>query len=223
MYRILIAEDDAVIAGAIEEHIKAWGMAPRVVTDFSNVTGQFTEFAPQLVLMDISLPFYNGYYWCAEIRKISKVPVIFISSAADNLNIVMAVDMGADDFIAKPFDFQVLTAKIRAVLRRTYDFAGTAPLVECKNAIFNIEDATVRVGDNVVELTKNEQRIMSLLALNKGKTVSRETIMTKLWESDCYIDENTLNVNINRLRAKLCSAGGRDIIKTRKGIGYIIE
>ena len=161
---------------------------------------EFGEFAPELVLLDISLPFFNGYHWCSEIRKISKVPVIFLSSAADNMNIVMAVNMGADDFIPKPFDLEVLTVKIQAMLRRSYDFAGTGSMLEHKGAILNLNETTLTYQEQKIELTKNEFRILEILMENKEKVVSRETLMTKLWESDNYVDENTLSVNVNRLR-----------------------
>lgn len=223
MYRILIVEDDPVIAGSIERYICSWGWEARCAEDFSDITAQFEVFAPQLVLMDISLPFYNGYYWCSEIRKTSKVPIIFISSASDNMNIVMAMDMGGDDFIAKPFDLAVLAAKIRAVLRRSYDFAPSVSVLECAGASLNLSDGTLRFEGQKIELTKNEHRILQLLFENKGHTVGRETIMMKLWESDSFIDENTLSVNVARLRKKLESAGLPGLIHTKKGEGYMVE
>lgn len=187
---------------------------------FSNVVAEFVRFDPQLVLMDITLPFFNGYHWCSEIRKISKVPVIFLSSAADNMNIVMAVNMGADDFIPKPFDLEVLTVKIQAMLRRSYDFAGTGSMLEHKGAILNLNETTLTYQEQKIELTKNEFRILEILMENKEKVVSRETLMTKLWESDNYVDENTLSVNVNRLRKKLEALGLEEFILTKKGIGY---
>lgn len=190
------------------------------VEDFSNVVAEFVRFDPQLVLMDITLPFFNGYHWCSEIRKISKVPVIFLSSAADNMNIVMAVNMGADDFIPKPFDLEVLTVKIQAMLRRSYDFAGTGSMLEHKGAILNLNETTLTYQEQKIELTKNEFRILEILMENKEKVVSRETLMTKLWESDNYVDENTLSVNVNRLRKKLEALGLEEFILTKKGIGY---
>lgn len=220
MYRILIVEDDKIIARSIKRHLDGWDYETACVEDFSGVMEKFAEFAPQLVLMDIKLPFFNGYHWCAEIRKISKVPVIFISSASDNMNIVMAVNMGGDDFIAKPFDLDVLTVKIQAMLRRTYDFMGQSTVIEHKGAFLNLTEATLLFGDAKVELTKNELKILQVLMENKDKVVSRDTLMTKLWESDSYVDENTLSVNVNRLRKKLESVGLSDFILTKKGIGY---
>lgn len=220
MYKIFMVEDDEIIARSIREHLQAWNYDVCCVEDFSNVVAEFVRFDPQLVLMDITLPFFNGYHWCSEIRKISKVPVIFLSSAADNMNIVMAVNMGADDFIPKPFDIEVLTVKIQAMLRRSYDFAGTSSMLEHKGAILNLNETTLTYQEQKIELTKNEFRILEILMENKEKVVSRETLMTKLWESDNYVDENTLSVNVNRLRKKLEALGLEEFILTKKGIGY---
>ena len=219
MYKIFMVEDDEIIARSIREHLQAWNYDVCCVEDFSNVVAEFVRFDPQLVLMDITLPFFNGYHWCSEIRKISK-PVIFLSSAADNMNIVMAVNMGADDFIPKPFDLEVLTVKIQAMLRRSYDFAGTGSMLEHKGAILNLNETTLTYQEQKIELTKNEFRILEILMENKEKVVSRETLMTKLWESDNYVDENTLSVNVNRLRKKLEALGLEEFILTKKGIGY---
>lgn len=220
MYKIFMVEDDEIIARSIREHLQAWNYDVCCVEDFSNVVAEFVRFDPQLVLMDITLPFFNGYHWCSEIRKISKVPVIFLSSAADNMNIVMAVNMGADDFIPKPFDLEVLTVKIQVMLRRSYDFAGTGSMLEHKGAILNLNETTLTYQEQKIELTKNEFRILEILMENKEKVVSRETLMTKLWESDNYVDENTLSVNVNRLRKKLEALGLEEFILTKKGIGY---
>lgn len=220
MYKIFMVEDDEIIARSIREHLQAWNYDVCCVEDFSNVVAEFVRFDPQLVLMDITLPFFNGYHWCSEIRKISKVPVIFLSSAADNMNIVMAVNMGADDFIPKPFDLEVLTVKIQAMLRRSYDFAGTGSMLEHKGAILNLNETTLTYQEQKIELTKNEFRILEILMENKEKVVSRETLMTKLWESDNYVDENTLSVKVNRLRKKLEALGLEEFILTKKGIGY---
>ena len=223
MYRILVVEDDAGIAEAIAEQAAMWDLQTRCIKNFMKVTEDFSEFDPHLVLLDISLPFFDGYYWCSEIRKVSKVPIIFISSAADNMNIVMAMNMGADDFIAKPFDQSVLMAKIKALLRRTYDFGGQVPVLEHKGAMLNTGDSTLTYGDIRIDLTKNEYRILLALMENKGKTVSRERLMEILWQTDCFVDENTLTVNVGRLRKKLESAGLSDFIATRHGVGYIIQ
>ena len=219
-HRIFIVEDDRVIARAVKQHIESWGCEARVVSDFRNVLKEFVAFDAHLVLMDISLPFFNGYHWCREIRKISKVPVIFISSASDNMNIVMAMDMGGDDFIAKPFDLSVLTAKVQAVLRRAYEFSGAQPLLEHRGAILNLSDASLTYEGKRLELTKNDFRILQTLMERPGQVVSRETIMLRLWETDCFVDDNTLTVNMTRLRKKLEAIGLEDFILTRKGAGY---
>ena len=222
MYRIFIVEDDPTMSIAMKKQIELWGYQVKCAENFQNIISEFTEFDPQLVLLDIMLPFYNGYHWCSEIRKISKVPIIFISSASDNMNIVMAMNMGGDDFIAKPFDLNVLTAKIQAILRRTYDFSGNISVLEHKGAILNLNDMTLTFNNNKLELTKNEFRILQMLMENKGKTVSRNSLMVRLWESDIYVEENTLSVNINRLRKKLDSIGLNDFIRTKSGSGYIV-
>lgn len=222
-HKILIVEDDAAIAGAITRILDSWQMESRCVHDFRDVLREFTEYDPHLVLMDVTLPFFNGYHWCSEIRKISAVPVLFVSSAAENMNIVMAVDMGGDDFIAKPFDPTVLMAKIRALLRRTYDLGDRVPVIEHRGAVLNLNDGTLLCDGKKTELTRNEFRILQTLLESRGKVVSRETLMTRLWEYDLYVEENTLTVNMTRLRKKLAAAGLTDYITTRVGSGYIIE
>ena len=216
-------EDDRGIAEAVAAQAAMWGLEVRQTENFQNVMPEFADFNPHLVLIDIGLPFFDGYHWCSEIRKVSKVPVIFISSAADNMNIVMAMNMGADDFIAKPFDTSVLMAKIQAMLRRSYDFAQSAPLLEHRGAILNTGSNVLLYGDEKIELTKNEYRILLTLMSGKGKVISREKLMEALWQTDSFVDENTLTVNVTRLRRKLDAVGLGDFIKTRKGLGYIID
>lgn len=223
MYRILIVEDDRGIAEAIRTQIEMWNMRAQCVQNFREVLGEFVSYDPHLILLDIKLPFFNGYHWCNEIRKVSKVPIIFISSAADNMNIVMAMNMGADDFIAKPFDQSVLMAKIQALLRRTYDFGTSSTLLEHRGAMLNTGDSTLLYDGERIELSKNEYRILFTLIQNKGKVVSREKLMEALWKTDIFVDENTLSVNINRLRKKLDGVGLNGFITTKFGMGYIIE
>ena len=223
MYRILIVEDDRTIAGALAAHLGRWDYQVACVEDFKNVMDQFRSFDPQLVLLDIMLPFYNGFYWCQEIRRTSNVPVIFLSSANDNMNIVMAMNMGADDFIAKPFDLEVLMAKVQALLRRAYDFAGTGKVLECGGAVLDIPGGALVYGEGRAELTKNELRILQALMEKHGSVVSRDALMLRLWQTDSFVDENTLTVNVTRLRRKLEALGLGDFIKTRKGLGYIID
>lgn len=223
MYRLLIVEDDRGIAEGVREQAEAWDITARIVTDFHGVMAEFSRFDPHIVLLDISLPFFNGYHWCGEIRRVSNVPVIFISSAADNMNMIMAMNMGADDFIAKPFDGSVLIAKIQALLRRTYDFAPYVPVLEHKGAMLNTGDGSFLYKNEKIPLSKNEYRILLTLMKNKGKTVSRERLMEQLWETDSFVDENTLSVNVNRLRKRLEAAGLEGFITTKFGVGYIIE
>ncbi len=220
MYKILIIEDDAVISEQVSRYLARWGYETACAEDFENILPQFVSFAPQLVLLDIGLPFYNGYYWCSEIRKVSQVPVVFVSSASDNMNIVMAMNMGGDDFIVKPFDLEVLLAKVQAILRRTYAFQNQSTVMEHRNVILNLADMSLLYQGAKLELSKNEFRILQLLYENAGRTVSRETIMKRLWDNECFVDDNTLTVNMNRLRRKLEEAGIQDFITTKKGVGY---
>lgn len=223
MYKILIVEDDETIAREVAGHLESWGMETRIASDFQHVDQTFIRFAPHLVLLDIGLPFYNGFHWCQEIRRISKAPIIFLSSASDNMNIVMAINMGGDDFIAKPFDRNVLNAKVQAMLRRTYDFSTTPDYLEHDGVMLHPADMTVTYQGNQLTLTRNEYRILQVLMEQKGHVVSRETLMRHLWETDCFIDENTLTVNVARLRRKLTGAGvTEEFITTRKGQGYMI-
>lgn len=222
MYRLLIIEDDKGIADAITAQFEMWGLQVHAVENFRNVMTEFTEYDPHIILLDISLPFFNGYHWCSEIRKVSQVPIIFISSASDNMNIVMAMNLGGDDFIVKPFDLSVLVAKLQAHLRRSYDFGLAAPVLEYRGAELNTGSNCLSYQGCRIELTKNEYRILLTLMESKGKVVSREKLMERLWESDSFVDENTLTVNVNRLRKKLDSAGLHDFITTKFGVGYLI-
>lgn len=223
MYRIFLVEDGAVIAGAVQKYLEGWGYAVACVRQFDHVLVEFAVFDPHLVLLDISLPLFNGYHWCTEIRKISKVPILFLTSASDNVNVVMAMQLGGDDLLAKPFDLQVLSAKVQALLRRSYDFGPASRLLECGGAVLNLSDGTLNVAGQRVELTKNGSKILQMLMEHRGEIVSRESLMVQLWESDSFVDENTLSVNVTRLRRKLEAAGLPDFIRTRKGAGYLVE
>jgi len=223
VHRLFIVEDDRSIAEAIKEQAETWDMQVRCAEDYRKVLTECVAFDPHLVLLDISLPFFDGYHWCSELRKVSKVPIIFISSASDNMNIIMAMNMGADDFIAKPFDRNVLMAKVHALLRRTYDFSASVTLLEHRGAILNTEDGSFSYNGEQIELTKNEHRILTVLLQNKGKVVSREKLMEALWKTDSFVDENTLTVNVGRLRKKLEAAGLTDYIGTKFGVGYFIQ
>ena len=222
MYRILIVEDDAGIARGVEQLIRSWGMEAVIASDFRNVTGEFAACQPHLVLMDIGLPFMNGYHWCSELRRVSKVPIVFLSSASDNMNIIMAMNMGGDDFIPKPFDGNVLIAKIQALLRRTYSFGESAPVLEHRGALLNTGDNSLTYEGKQISLSKNEYRILLVLMKNKGKVVSREKLMEALWQTDEFVDENALTVNVGRLRKKLEAAGLAGFIETKFGVGYLV-
>ena len=223
MYRIFIVEDDPGLAEGIAQMVRAWGMDARIAGDFRRVAQEFAEYQPHLAVLDISLPFFNGYHWCQEIRRVSQVPILFLTSASDNVNVVMAMQLGGDDLLAKPFDLQVLSAKVQALLRRAYDFGPPSHLLSCGGAVLNVSDGTLDAHGQRVELTRNECRILQLLLEHKGEIVSRDALMTRLWESDSFVDENTLTVNIARLRRKLEAAGLPDFIRTRKGAGYLVE
>jgi len=223
MYKIYIVEDDKGIADGITSCLGNWGMEGRVVSDFMKVLEEVEEYEPHLIIMDITLPYMGGYHWCQEIRKKSSVPIIFISSATDNMNIVMAINMGADDFIAKPFDQSVLIAKATALLRRTYDFSQQSATLDVAGAVLNTNNNTLTYNGTEVDLARNEYKILLTLVQNKNKVVSREKLMEALWETDCYVDENTLTVNVGRLRKTLEGIGLKDLIKTKFGVGYILE
>ncbi len=220
LYKVFIVEDDDIISRTVKKHLESWDYKVMCAKSFTSVLHDFAEFNPHIVLMDIKLPVHNGYYWCGEIRKVSKVPVVFLSSASDNMNIIMAMNMGADDFIVKPFDLDVLTAKVQAMLRRSYDFKGQTNIIEHNGVMLDLAEAAVVYNNSKASLTKNELKILQILMENNGKTVSRSYLMEKLWESDSYVDENTLSVNVNRLRKTLEGIGIHEFILTKKGIGY---
>lgn len=219
--KIYIVEDDAVIASGIAAELESWGFAAVCAQDFSDIAGEFVREAPQLVIMDVSLPYYNGYYWCERIRKLSDVPVVFLSSRDDDADVIMAVNMGGDDYIAKPVSMEVLVAKIRSMLRRAYDYEGGALTVG--GATLDAAGLRLIRGEERFTLTRNEAKLLSTLLRRRGSVVTREELMLSLWDSDEFVDENTLTVNINRLRKTLGAAGIADCIVTHKNIGYAID
>ena len=223
MYKIYVVEDDKGIADGIAQCLSPWEMDVRIVSDFRNVMGEISQIEPHLIIMDITLPYMGGYHWCQEIRKTSNVPIIFISSATDNMNIIMAMNMGADDYIPKPFDQSILIAKVQALLRRTYDFNQGSFILKAKGAVLNTNDNSLSYDGKKIELARNEYKILLTLMENKNKVVSREKLMEVLWETDSFVDENTLTVNVGRLRKTLETAGLKDFIKTKFGVGYILE
>lgn len=223
MHKIYLVEDDPAIEKAVKDHLTMWGFEVKTVGDFNRVLEEFLEFDPQLTLLDITLPHRNGYYWCEKIRGHSKAPIIFLSSASDNMNIVTAMNLGGDDFIAKPFDLSVLTAKIQAVLRRAYSFQGAMNIIEHGGAVLDLSATVLSCPGGKLDLTKNEFRILQVLMENAGHTVSRNDLMNRLWESDSFIDDNTLTVNMARLRKRLEEIGLSDFVVTKKGLGYLVR
>lgn len=222
-YRILVVEDDRVIAEQMGNYLGKWGYDVVCAQDFQNILQEFTAAKPHIVLLDIGLPFYNGYYWCGQIRQVSQVPILFVSSAGDNMNIVMAVNMGGDDFVTKPFEPEILGAKVQALIRRTYAFRGQTSVMEYEGILLDMSGTAVAAGDRRLVLTKNEFKILQLLFENPERIVSREAIMKRLWDNDCFVDDNTLTVNMTRLRKKLESLERGELIHTRRGIGYCLE
>jgi DNA-binding response OmpR family regulator len=223
MFKILIVEDDKKMSDIILENIIRWGFEGRCIENFNDTFENFVKYEPQLVLMDINLPSHDGFYWCGKIREVSKVPIIFISSRNTNMDIIMAINMGGDDFIQKPFSLEVLMAKINALLRRTYNYTNTSSnLIEHNGVVLSLKDSSVIFKENKLELTKNEVKILYTLMKDKGNIVSRDSIMRALWEDESFVDDNTLTVNINRLRKKLEDIGLIDYITTKKGQGYVI-
>lgn len=223
MYKILIVEDDPVIASSLARQLTRWNYEASYVREFDRVIEEFSQFQPALVLMDIALPYFSGYYWCAEIRKTSQVPIIFLSSAADEMNQVMALSMGADDFIAKPFGMELAIAKIGAVLRRAYDLPAASAQLHAGDVTLDLQEAALLYKNEKLSLSKNEFLILRILFEHKNFPVSREELIRALWNDESFIDDNTLTVNIARIRKKLEEAGLRDFILTRKGLGYLIE
>lgn len=220
MYKIMLVEDDLTITEVLKRQLGKWGYLVSITEDFHGVLEQFEREKPDLVLMDIALPCFNGYYWCQEIRKISKIPIIFISSASDEMNLVMAIQLGADDFIAKPFKLEVVTAKIQALLRRAYAFSTDTEVLKVRGVTLSVADSTITHGQQMLELTKSEFKILKLLMGRAGQIVSRDEIMNGLWETENYIDDNTLTVNMTRLRKHLEEIGVTGFIETKKGMGY---
>lgn len=224
MHKIMIIEDEEKIRNIMASSIEKWGFEVKAITEFDNILNEFIEYDPHLILMDINLPYFDGFYWCNKIREVSKLPIIFVSSRNTNMDIVMAMNMGGDDFIQKPFSLDVLTAKINAILRRTYSYTNIeSSVIEYADVVLNLKDNTVLYHDEKVELTKNEFKILYILMKNNGKIIDRDEIIKSLWDDESFVDDNTLTVNINRLRKKLESIDLFDYIQTKKGKGYIIQ
>ncbi|NQI73569.1 response regulator transcription factor [Streptococcus suis] len=220
MQKIFLVEDDKTISQLVAKNLTNWGYQVQEVKDFQTILKQIDDFQPHLIILDISLPFFNGYYWCQEIRRTSRVPIMFLSSHDQPMDIVMAINMGADDFVTKPFEMTVLLAKIQGLLRRTYDFVAEQSLLWFEEVALDLKTMQVSYTEAVEELTRNEFQILRVLFEHGKEVVSREALMRELWNSDIFVDDNTLSVNIARLRKKLTELGLPDLIATKKGVGY---
>ena len=220
--KILLIEDDQSIFEIVQQRLQQWGFTVEGVKDFQAVMDDYHTFAPNLVMIDIQLPAYDGFHWCREIRAESNVPILFLSSRDHPMDMVMAMQMGADDFVQKPFHMDVLIAKIQAILRRTYDYKEQVnATIEWQGAIIDYDRALVSYKGMQVELTKNELFILKALLTSAGQIVSRDEMMRKLWDDDRFVNDNTLTVNVNRLRQRLEDIGLVDVIVTKKGLGYM--
>lgn len=222
MTEILLVEDNFDLAKELSLSLSKWGFKVSLINEFNNILEEFIEYKPKIVVMDVNLPYYDGFFWCEKIREVSKVPILFLSSRDSNMDLIMGINKGGDDYITKPFSIDVLITKINALLRRSYDYANDDSILYYKDTILDIEKCTFKYQDNVIDLTKNEIRILTLLIKNKGKVVSREKLMMSLWNDDEFVNDNTLTVNITRLRARIKEIGFGDFIKTKKGIGYMV-
>lgn len=221
--KVFIVEDDFVIAESLEQELSKWNYEVIVAKQFDNIIDVFNANQPQLVLLDINLPTFNGYHWCQEIRKTSNVPIMFISSRTDNMDQIMAIQMGGDDFIEKPFNLSLTVTKIQALLRRTYDLAVSNNEITVKDCKLVVDEATLYHEGESVQLSFTELQILNMLFRNEGKYVSRTTLIEKCGESENFIDDNTLAVNMTRLRKKLQSIGVIDLIETKKNVGYKVS
>ncbi|WP_236344448.1 response regulator transcription factor [Paenibacillus plantiphilus] len=222
-YKLLLIEDDRPMAEAMKGLLLQWGFQVVICENFDHIMEQYGAAEPHIVLMDINIPAYDGFYWCKKIREVSSVPIVFVSSRESSMDIVMAINNGGDDYIQKPFDPHVLVAKLQAIIRRTYEYRTTDQhVLACGDILLNLNDAAIHCGNESIELTRNEFKIMRILMERKGRVVSREQLMKQLWDDDCYVNENTLTVNLNRLRKRLEDIGAPDYIRTKKGMGYII-
>lgn len=223
MAKIMVVEDEGVIRQLLMEELKKWQFEVFGTTDFQEVFEEFQTQEPQLILLDINLPVFDGYYWCRKIREVSQVPIIFISSRNTNMDMIMAMNMGADDFVTKPFEIDVLIAKINALLRRSYNYSsGTTETLSHNGLTLNVDNSTAEVAETVIDLSKNEYRLLYILLKNQGKILSREKLLRALWDDERFVDDNTLTVNINRLRRKIDQAGLTGYIETKVGQGYLI-
>ncbi|EPY2276540.1 response regulator transcription factor [Clostridium sporogenes] len=222
MKKILIIEDDEVIREELQNFLIKYGYEVKAPIDFNNIIKYVENEHVNLILLDINLPLYDGYYICREIRKTSDVPIIIVTSRDSDVDELMSINLGADDFITKPYNTEILLARITNILKRTYGNLKTNNILNYRDFNLNLSNATVIYKDKSLELTKNEVKILSYLINNKGNIVKRDLLMEYLWKSDYFVDDSTLTVNINRLRKKLQEIGIENPIETRRGLGYIM-
>ncbi|PKF85669.1 DNA-binding response regulator [Bacillus sp. BA3] len=228
MYKILLVEDDSKIAGILVNYLKRYGYEVFEVKQLDQVFAEFQEMKPDLVLLDINLPYYDGFHWCRLIRTVSKIPIIFISARTDEMNQVMAIEYGGDDYLTKPFHLEVVLAKIKSVLRRVYgEYAEISSFHQQKKEIDGLtlytEKAMIEYQDNQVTLTQNELKLLSCLLRQYDTIVSREDLLEALWNDDSFVDDNTLTVNVTRVRKKLEDIGVKHAITTSRGKGYRLK
>ncbi|CZR98531.1 MULTISPECIES: response regulator transcription factor [unclassified Clostridioides] len=225
MYRILLVEDDIDLSKEIALALDKWGFNVELINNFEAVLDEFIDKKPDVVLLDVNLPLYNGFYWCEKIRAISNVPIIFLSSRDSDMDLIMGINNGADDYITKPFSIDILVTKINGIIRRVYNYSDSSSIMYYDELIFDVGGGIIKhkYKDESLELTKNEIKILTLLLKNKNRVVSRESLMMTLWNNDEFVTDNALTVNMNRLRSKVKELGFDDFIKTKKGIGYIIQ
>ncbi|MCI8576604.1 MAG: response regulator transcription factor [Lachnospiraceae bacterium] len=221
--KLLIVEDDKALAGELCAFLRRWGYETAVPARFDRIDEEFSGVMPQLVLMDINLPYYDGFYWCSQIRRFSQVPVIFISSRSDDRDKIMAIAQGGDDYVEKPFHLELLKAKIEAVLRRTYQYQVREQILVSQNLSYDGRSGTLYYDGAVVELTRLEKRIIRKLLENRPAVVSREELMMDLWDTDEYVSDGTLTTVVSRLRSKLKACCGEELIGTKKRQGYFIQ
>lgn len=222
MLKMLIIEDNENIKKELIDFLSKYGYEAYGIDDFKNIINLSVESNPDLILLDINLPYYDGYYVCREIRRIKDIPIIIVTSRDSDMDEIMSINFGADDFITKPYNTQVLLARIGAVLRRTKAQVLEQDFIEHNGLKLNISKGEITFNNNTTDLSKNELKILACLMKSKGKIVSREELMDYLWNSDLFIDDNTLSVNITRLRKKLDDIGFKNAIETKRGLGYIL-
>ncbi len=222
MRKIIIIEDDEVIREELQSFLERYGYEVKAPLDMDNIINYIESENAELILLDINLPMYDGYYICREIRKTSEVPIIIVTSRDSEVDELMSMNLGADDFITKPYNTEILLARITNILKRTYGNIKNSNILSYRDFNLNLSNATIIYKDNSLELTKNEVKILSFLINNKGNIVKRDSLMEYLWKADFFVDDSTLNVNINRLRKKLEEIGIENPIETRRGMGYIM-